>query len=229
MISLRQTFAATIVAGALALTHSAQASVIGVAVGAIGSVVEVGNTVVRPMSPIPAIKYFIPLGNGDGTYGVGGFGTTQDYGNGGGTLTMILAFQGVSLSSPSKLEILFEDLDLDGANDPWYFLESMQLFRADNTQLTNLITDISDPLVAGDKDTQQLLSLSLGVLDADPFYLVAKFKSDSKYHGYNTPEYLIATVSAVPLPAAGWMMLTGLVGLAGVGLRRRSKRMDAAA
>ncbi len=223
MSSLKKILAAALIAGSAAFTQTATASTIGIAVDAIGSLNGVGNKVVRPLlGPNPAIEYYIPLGTGDGTYGVGGFGTTSDTGAGGGILTMILAFTPVSLTGSSQLNILFEDLDLIGANDPWYFLESMQLFNADGSDLTDPITSISSSLVTGDHDTQQLLSLSLGVLDADPLFLSINFQSSSQYYGRNTPEYLIASISPVPLPAAAWMFLTAL-GSLGIASRRRKR------
>lgn len=225
LISGKKILALAAIAGSVALSQPAGAATVGIAVDSIGSLTEVGNTEVRTLlGSTPAIEYYIPLGNGSGTYGVddsGNFGTTPDFGNGGGTLSMILAFTPVSLTGPSVLDILFEDLDLAGANDPYYFLESLQLFAADGTPFTNPIVSISDPLVTGDRDTQQLLSFSLGTLASNPFYLVADFKSDSRYYGKNTAEYLIATVRAVPLPAAAWMFLSALGALGIVGWRRR--------
>jgi hypothetical protein len=88
-------------ASAVALFLPAPANALtatGVAVGFVGSSVEVGLTENRPLlGNQEAIEYFIPLKDNNGTYGVGsnkcggtGFGTCADSGDGGGLLTMIL-------------------------------------------------------------------------------------------------------------------------------------------
>jgi hypothetical protein len=175
----------------------------------------VGLTEFRPILNGNAIKYFVPLGDGSGTYGVGsacsgtGFGTCIDTGNGGGTLTMILRFSPVSTSAPSKLSILFEDLDLKHANDPTGFFESLEVLKETKTNtlvsLTGLITDIGGlitPYGPGpnpDPHNALQLNYSIGVLDTNPLYLELKFKADFGYeYGTNTPEYLIATVTDIP-------------------------------
>ena len=95
----------------LLLAPSVEAATVGRAVAAIGDdpdVATVGSTDVRAaLGATPAIKYFIPLGNASGTYGVGGFGTSSDTGNGGGFLTMILAFSPVDVTKGGLLTILF--------------------------------------------------------------------------------------------------------------------------
>ena len=221
---LQRVLPLAVVVGLVALSQPASASTVGVAVDAVGSYTEVGLTADRPIGD-DAIMYYIPLGDGSGTYGVdngGTFGTTPDSGSGGGTLTMNLLFDPVSTTGPSQLDIVFEDLDLDGANDPWYFLESLQLFD-ENGAITGLITDINDPLVTGDDGTQTL-SLDLGTLSTSPFWLVADFTSSSEYYGTNTPEYLIATISNVavaPLPPAIALFASGLGILGAFGWVRR--------
>ena len=85
-----------------------------------------------------------------------------------------------------------------------------------------MITDIGG-LVSGDADTQQLLSLSLATLMVDSFYLQLKFKAMYDWHGRNTPEYLIARISAIPLPAAFPLFGTGLGILGFAAWRRRRK------
>lgn len=216
-----------VVFGLLLIIPSADASTVGRAVAAIGDdpdVATVGSTEVRAgLGATPAIKYYIPLSEADGVYGDGGFGTFSDTGNGGGVLTMILAFSPVNISKPGLLTILFEDLDLKNANDPVGFFESIQILDAGNTALTGVITDIGG-LVSGDADTQQLLSLSLATLMVDSFYLQLKFKAEYFRNGRNTPEYLIARISAVPLPAALPLFGTGL-GILGFAAWRRRRKM----
>ncbi len=208
----------------------------GVAVDSVGSSTQVGTTVTRSApSPLagfgPAIKYFIPLGDSNGTYGVSGFGLSSDYGNGGGKLSMILRFDPVNIG-PANLLIRFEDLDLAGANDPFGFFETLRVFNSANVALTPLITSINDPGVSGDANGQTL-SLALNVL-SNPLFLVLKFKANFGYnYGHNTAEYLIATITSpdggvgeVPLPPAA--LLFGSV-LAGGGLFARYRRKRATA
>jgi hypothetical protein len=185
---------------------------VGVAVNAVGSLAPaVGITEDRAIGD-DAIKYFIPLGDGSGTYGTTtvdwwgrvtspcgatGFGTCADSGDGGGKLTMILRFSPVSTTAPSRLSVLFEDLDLNGANDPSGFLESLNVLTASGNSLTNgWITSIGG-LITGNND-RQALNLSLGTLTATPLFLVLNFKVVSHIYGTNTPEYLIATVTDIP-------------------------------
>jgi len=165
-----------------------------------------------------AIEYYIPLGDASGTYGVGGFGTFSDTGNGGGTLAMWLRFAPVTASAGATLNILFEDLDLMGANDPTGFFETVNVFDKDGTSLTGNITNISNPLVAGDADTQQLLQLLLPTLVDSALYVRLDFTANYTGWGQNTPEYLTAEVmQVVPIPAAIWLFgsVLGLIGLGG--------------
>jgi hypothetical protein len=214
------------------------------AVGSVGSGIEVGLTENRPLlGGQEAIKYFIPLKDNNGTYGVGsskcggmGFGTCSDTGDGGGLLTMILRFTPVSTSQPSTLQVLFEDLDLKNANDPVGFLERLQVVRANNSPVTPWITDINQILsngdIEGNADTQQLLTVALGILSNDPLYLKLVFKSKAEFHGENTAEYLVATVTSpdpvppqvVPLPAGFLLMGTVLAGAGGIASWRRRRK-----
>ena len=227
---------------AVGIVPAAAVTATGVAVGFVGSDTPVGITG-DGLFLDNAIKYFIPLKDNNGTYGVSygcgatRFGTCSDTGDGGGTLTMILRFSPVSMLGVSTLDVLFEDLDLIGANDPTGFLERLRVFKGDGTAITPWITDIASTLVDGNADTQQLLTLSLGALTVDPLYLILKFKSSSTFNGTNTAEYLIATVtgpdpalppSEVPLPGAFLLMATALIGAGGVArLRRRHSHVIA--
>lgn len=200
-----------------------QAATIGTAVDGIGSSNTVGATEYRPLLGSDAIKYFIPLtSSGSCTYGVD-CGEASDSGYGGTEMSMFLRFDGVNTSQPSSLTIAFEDLDLIGVNDPWYFLEDINVFDSSNTSMTGLITNIASPFVTGNYDTQQFLSFDLGVLSDTTYFLELVFTANSKYFGRNTPEYLVAEISVVPLPATGLLLLGGMAGL-GAMSRRRSRR-----
>ena len=166
------------------------------------------------------IEYYIPLSGSNGTYGVSNYGLNPDFGNGGPTEKMFLYFSPVS--GNSVLTIKFQDLDLVGANDPSGFFESLQIFGQGGNPLTPVITSLGSFLngnVSGDHSAQ-LLTLALGVVSG-PLYLELDFHAHSDSNGTNTAEYLLATVSPVPLPGALVLFGSGLVGLGFVARRRK--------
>ena len=204
------------------------AATLGVPVAGVGSDTRVGTVLAaddpgNELGLDGTIEYFIPLGEQSGTYGVDGFGTTADSGDGGGTLAMVLRFDPVFTDRPSVLSVDFEDLDIDGLDDGGTFRERLEIFDAAGNSLTGLIDDAGDAAVTGDSDTQQLLELQLGTLDDSPLFLRFDFQASDEVVGTNTPEYLRARVSAVPLPAAGWLLLGG-VGTLAVVARRHAAR-----
>jgi len=245
MIIFRSFLTLAFVASVLLLAQPANALVVGVAVGVVGDdpdTQSVGVTENRAIGN-DAIKYFIPLGTSSGTYGVGvgnGFGTSSDSGFGGGTLSMILAFKPIDPSASGLLSILFEDLDLIGANDPPNFLESIQIFDKTGASVAGLIDNIAANIITGDANTTQLLSLPLGSLGAGAisgspttYYARLDFVADfnSQTHGHNTPEYLIATldeipgiISVVPLPASLPLFGTGLAVIGFISWRRKQQQ-----
>ncbi len=202
----------------------ASAGIIGVTVDP-GDNSIVGETEFRAALGGDAIKYFIPLGDASGVYGVddsGDFGLISDFGNGGGALSMYLLFEPINVGGAYVLDILFEDLDLANANDPFGFFESIEVLSADGlTSLSGgVITDIGG-LIAGDAGTQQLLSLFLGVITDDPFLLRLDFTAAFNSYGTNTAEYLIAEVNEVPVPGAVWLFFAGIAGLGFAGRARK--------
>jgi hypothetical protein len=221
------TIVAAIGAAMLLAAPSASAGIIGVTVDP-GDNSVVGQTENRAALGGEAVKYFIPLSDNSGTYGVdngGNFGLQADSGNGGGTLSMYLMFDPINAGSQYILEVLFEDLDLVGANDPVGFLESVEVLSADGlTSLSGgVITDIGG-LIGGDANTQQLLSLFLGAITDDPFLVRLDFVASFINNGTNTAEYLIAEITEVPLPAAVWLFFSGIAGL---GFAGRNKKKTA--
>ena len=210
--------AAALTSAALLAAPSAHAGIIGVAVDPLDNSV-VGETEFRADLGGDAIKYYITLDDNapDCTYGVtalagGTCGQFSDSGVGGPTVSMYLLFEPINIGADYVLDILFEDLDLDGANDPAGFLESLEILSADGlTSFSGLITDIGGA-VTGDAGTQQLLSLFLGTIISDPFLVRLDFTASSS-GGTNTPEYLIAEINQVPLPAALPLFLAGLAGM----------------
>ncbi len=201
----------------------ALAATVGTAVSSIGSTSAIGDTEYRSALSGDAIKYFIPLTSGGScVYGVD-CGVAQDSGYGGTEMSMFLYFDGVSTTSASTLNIVFEDLDLLGVNDPDWFRETLNIFDALGNSLTGLLDDISSPLVSGDYDTQQILSLDLGILDSASTFVELRFTADSDKNAWNTPEYLRADISSVPLPASSLLLMGGIAGLGAMARRRRAK------
>ena len=196
--------------------------IIGVTVDDFTTPDSVGSTEYRSALGGDAVVYYIPLADSDCTYGIGTCGTASDYGNGGGILSMNLMFTPVDMVA-SSLSVLFEDLDLKDANDPWGFFESVQVFDGAGTKLTPLITDISSSLVIGDRNTQQLLSLDLGILASDTYFVTLNFKAEYYRNGSNTPEYLIASIDKTTVPEPSVLALLSF-GLLGVGIARRRNR-----
>lgn len=192
--------------------------VVGVAIDNFTDQNTVGDMEYRSALGGDAIKYYIPLAGSDCTYGVSGCGTSSDYGSGGPIISMNLMFSPVQQVA-STLFVNFEDLDLIDANDPYGFFEDLQVFNSNGDAITNLITDIDDPLVDGDAVTQQLLSLDLGVLTDTTYFATLNFSADYYRDGRNTPEYLIATVNQTTVPEPPTVILLSL-GLLGFGLAR---------
>ncbi|NOX83368.1 MAG: hypothetical protein GXP06_10360 [Alphaproteobacteria bacterium] len=224
MRKLTTTIAAAIGAAMLLAAPSASAGIIGVTVDP-GDNSVVGQTEFRAALGGVAVKYFIPLSDNSGVYGVdngGNFGLVSDSGNGGGTLSMYLLFEPINIGAQYVLDILFEDLDLIGANDPVGFLESVEVLSADG--LTSLsggtITNVGG-LINGNANTQQLLSLFLGTITSDPFLVRLDFVASFITNGNNSAEYLIAEITEVPIPAAVWLFFSGIAGL---GFAGRSKK-----
>lgn len=238
MFLTKKLLALTFVVSALLFTQPANAVttwVTGVAVDQIGADLDnlpsnfITSNANRPIGD-NAIEYFIPLTTADGTYGVDGFGTQQDSGFGGGILSMILAFQPITPNVDGVLEIIFEDLDLIGSRDTGNFLETIEIFNQSGDSL--LKTDTTNAIITGDADTQ-MLSLALGILNddalANTYYVQLDFsaKLEGWRKGWNTPEYLIAsihqTVPGVPLPAALPLFGTGLAVMGFIGWHRKRK------
>jgi hypothetical protein len=231
--------------------NAATVSTVGVAVKGVGSSTQVGNTQNRGIGD-DAIEYFIPLhGSGTLAYGVGsacshhGYGTCSDIGYGGPTLRMVLRFE-PSASGKNELTIKFEDLDLNGVNDPAGFLETLNLSLGTRTKVgwhwVTSYTPLAGPFSSlvspfrpdGNSDTQ-ILDLLLDLPTTDPLYLVLDFTAHSTFKGQNTPEYLWATLSpadanipvATPLPGALVLMGSVLTSFFGVGAWRRRRTRPA--
>jgi hypothetical protein len=189
------------------------------------------------------IEYFIPLNSADsGIYGVvdpdtpgkctNGAGTCIDSGTGFGyasadALKMNLYFNLSSLANKDNavLDIYFEDLDLDPINDPNWFYESVSVSYKNGNGgiLTTLvgpsIDDTDIPEATQDPFTWNLDLASIGSLDNN-FWIQLGFGSESNYEASNTEEYLKATISTVPVPAAVWLFGTALIGF--VSMSRRT-------
>ncbi|MEM8773219.1 MAG: VPLPA-CTERM sorting domain-containing protein [Pseudomonadota bacterium] len=222
-----KTLAGAIAAGAALFGAQAYAGVMGVTVDP-DTLAEVGNTGDGDILT-DAIEYFIPLGDvpgGSCTYGVtdvgGGIcGTFSDNGTGGDTLSMYILFDGLTAGTEQVLTLLFEDLDLEGDNDPAGFLETVAVFDMDG-MLIEAFDSITDGMFASNGDGTSVLSLLLGVIADTSLLLRLDFTASFEAGGDNTAEYLIAELKAVPIPAALPLFLAGLAGLGFAGRRRKS-------
>ena len=221
--------------------NPAISSVTGIAV--VDEFTTTTNSVYDGLQTDGLIKYFIPLNETDsGVYGVvdagkcaNGAGTCSDSGTGYGyanamALTMNLYFDlsGLTNKDNAVLDIFFEDLDLVGINDPDWFFESVSVTGITGGVTTNIAgpyTQASSiPSATQDPFTWSLSLSSLGPLE-DNVWIQLGFGSQTDHYGNpvnatNTPEYLKATVSAVPVPAAVWLFGTALIGF--VGMSRRT-------
>jgi hypothetical protein len=221
--------AATFVGGA------ASALTIGVAVDAIGgsavdtSSIDTGTARADLASEAgvaasDVIGYFIPLDDSC-TFGVAGCGLSSDNG-GGGALDMFIEFDPVVGGPTQIMSFWFEDLDLINSNDPNGFFETLDVFNTDDNSLIASFTTLGDngiSVVSG-TGTDVILKAALGPLSAGTS-LTAKLSFTSDFSGRtgpNTPEYLVATLEPIPLPAGIVLMGTALAGF-GVMRRRKAK------
>jgi len=218
--------------------NPAISSVTGIAVGDINSTGQVG--IQDPNTGV--VKYYIPL-NGDdsGVYGVddspkcgiGSVGTCSDSGSGFGyddeskfALRMNIYFDLSNLVNKDNavLDIWFDDLDLVGINDPGWFFESVSVSgKKAGGALTNIAstkTLASEISTATQDPFTWSLSLSSLDLDNTDNDVWIQLECDSKMtitgSASNTPEYLKATISTVPVPAAVWLFGTALIGFVGM-------------
>lgn len=219
---------AALAIGAAAFSTAAEAAVLGVATNSTGATV-VGDTENRPVLGGTSIRYFVPLGDTSGTYGVsnsGNFGRFSDSGNGGGLLTMYLRFTGLTVGQGYNLSVRFEDLDLVGVNDPAGFFENLRVRTAAGADLSGLITSLgATPLGGGSvtgNATSQLLTLFVGAATSSQMIYRLDFTAAFNANGTNTAEFLRAELNPVPVPAALPLMLAGLAGLRFASRKKKS-------
>lgn len=235
---------------------SASAATIGVPVLGPGDLTEVSPTVADDADAVSTvlsnanaditglgaevgdvIGFFIPL-DSDCTFGVSGCGLSQDSGFG-GSLDMFVYFEDV-IGGDSTLSLFFEDLDLDGVNDPSNFIETLTVYDVNDGAPVELAEFTSVPASGVSADnSSQTITLGLGdLLPGTDVLLKLLFTSDTgllaayqdEYYQKaprNTSEFLLPVidgegppVNVIPLPAAGWMLIAAMGGL-GV-MRRRS-------
>ena len=190
-------------------------------------------------------------GSTAGTYGVNpstcanGAGTCSDSGSGYGysgasglEMNIFFDLSGQPQSASAELDFVFDDLDLTDINDPNNFYESMSLSYWDGSAFASLN---SPTIIKSSADMDGVVNVSaidpitwnldlasiLGDLNASQssdngFWIQLGFGSKYNSTGWNTPEYLTAslTVAPVPVPAAVWLFGTALIGF--VGMSRRT-------
>lgn len=215
-------------AAGVLLSTASEAAVVGVSTNSTGTTV-VGDTENRAALGGTAIRYFVPLGNANGTYGVsnsGNYGRFADSGNGGGVMSMWLRFTGLTIGQAGTLTIRFEDLDVTPVNDPNGFTERLNLFNSSGTSLTGLITALGATPAGGGtvsgNSTSQALTLFLGTITSTQLLLRLDFNAVFTGFGTNTAEFLRAEISQVPVPAALPLLLSGLAGLGFASRRRKA-------
>jgi len=219
------------IATLLLASTAAHATIIGVAVEGVGSDTQVGMT-----NPDGSIKFYAPL-SGNEVYGESGGGMSSDscyYPSTctGGTLDMTLKFDGLGGASEGILGLFFQDLDLAGVNDPWFFFESLRVADANDVTLFD-IGSVADAwaLLLANNSVQLLLSF-VDIIN-DPFFLQLSFSTDfSRYTPYgwygNTYETMLAVLEPVSVPEPTTLSLLG-AGLVAVGLAGRRRKAAKAA
>jgi len=179
------------------------------------------------------IGMYIPLSAGNaGTYGVSGVGTSGGTFYTGpsstpGSMTMYLRFTPDSGPGNYQLNMIFGDLDLVDANDPFGFFESVDIFYADGTHIA-LVDEADDYGVTfAVADDNQILQFNDITVPTIPFYIRLVLAADTRAmsSGYrsNTQETLLATLvyTGVPEPATMGMLGAGFIVVA---YRRRRQR-----
>jgi PEP-CTERM motif-containing protein len=204
------------------------ADTIGIAVSSVGSSAAVGTA-----APDGTISFFIPLTSAaSGTYGVSGKGTSSDSCTTpnclGGSLEMFLRFAPVQVGA-NVLTLDFSDLDLIGANDPTYFLESI-LISPNGSGPGVLIDDRTDPGVLSANTGSQVLVLPMAVA-SNPFYVqlhfTSKFLTGTPSGTYtNTVETVKATIRPVPEPLTLVTLGLGLLVIGILGGRKKGSKFS---
>ena len=206
---------------------AAQATIIGVAVDGIATNNDVGS-----VNPDGSINFFAPLSEGaSGTYGVDA-GMTADtcyYPSTctGGTLDIFLRFDPVPVGD-ALLSLSFLDLDLAGANDPWFFFESLTLANSSGDTLFSVdsIADGTSDLAILANNSVQFLFSFIDVA-TDPLFLQLTIGTDFSAFtpsGWyrNTSETMLASLTPVSVPEPATLSLLG-AGLVVVGFAKRRK------
>lgn len=218
----------------LAAAGPAHATVIGMAVNADGSALP--NLAADSVDGDGSINFYIPLKTGSsGTFGVDA-GTSSDtcsFSSGtcqqGGTLDMYLSFAPTTPGA-NILSLDFIDFDLIGVNDPWNFLESVDV--RDTADSDNLLYSIDNVADANGTDlwitadgTDQLLQMAIDIV-SNSFLVHLTFASSfTNLPGGtwgNTRETMLATVDSVSVPEPTTLSLLG-AGLIAIGLSRRRR------
>ena len=220
----------------LSSTGAALASpIIGIVTEDMTSTTEVAGAMVDSDG---RIRFYIPLTDVVETYGDTGGGAggglssdtcSNQSGSStctGGTLEMFLYFP-VTETGSYLLNIDFGDFDAIGVNDPWFFLEALEIYDADGVMIASIASDLD--LLASSNDVDQAYELLLTGITG-PFHILLVFESsfdvNSPYGNYgNTSENLLATVSSIPEPSTLALLGIGLLmmGMTSVKRRRRQR------
>lgn len=198
--------------------------IVGIATADTDSTTAIGNS-----DADGRIHFYIPLTDVVETFGVDGGGLSYDtcslQSDGstctGGQLEMFLYFPVVEAGS-YLLNLDFGDFDAIGVNDPWFFLEALEIYDAAGELLATVVS-AADLLASSNSVDQAYELLLTGIEGAFHIRLVfeSSFNDDSPYGNYrNTSENLLATVSTIPEPSTLALLGVGLLMMGMTGMRR---------
>lgn len=215
--------------------HASPISVVGTPTSGFNS-----NVPAAPLNANNYLEFFIPISQAaSGTLGVNNVGLVSDYGSGGGSVFVYFNF-GIIADALDTVSLVIDMIDVDfdrGANDinemqggSWR--EQVRFFGL-NGYSTAVIDNLDDSTaglftITGNYDSQQIVFSDISGFFTPssnaPFVLGMEFTSSITpfLEGWNTSEFVRATLSANTVPEPTSMLLLG-TGAAAAAWRRRKR------